>query len=136
MTSRKENRMNLPVIEYEDNQVYMLQDISGVSEYERAKAIINFCDKESKLFEKAIDREIIKIFERNGIEIPNTDKSVLKLAFDLLKAKGKNIEVKDMLEDYKKCDLEFVKLTKGKFVVALEDKRYLQCCVMVKEIKL
>ena len=127
--------MNLARIESEDNQVYMLQDIGDTNEYERAKAIINFCDKESKLFEKAIDREIIEIFERNGINVPSTDKSVLKLAFELLKSKGKSIELTDMLKDYQNLDnVEFVKLTKGKFIVALEDKRYLQCCVRVKEI--
>lgn len=129
--------MNLPIIEKEDGVVWMLQDISGVNEYERAKAIVNFCDKESKLFEKVIDREIIAIFQQNGIEIPNTDKSVLKQAFDLLKTKGKGIEVEDMLKDYEKViGLEFVKLTKGKFVVALEDRTYLQCCVKVKEVDL
>ena len=129
--------MNLPRIDYEDGQVYMLQDISGVNEYERAKAIVNFCDKESKLFEKAIDREIIEVFQRNGIEIPSTDKKVLKLAFDLLNSKGLDIEVEDMLENYEQVQgLEFVKRTKGKFIVALEDKTYLQCCVRVKEKKL
>ena len=117
--------MNLPKIDSDNGCVYMLQDISGVNEYERAKAIINFCDKESKVFEKAIDREIVEIFERNGINIPSTDKSVLKLAFEVLKGKGKYIEVIDTLKDYEKIeDLEFVKLTKGKFVVALEDKQY------------
>lgn len=129
--------MNLPIIEKENGVVWMLQDISGVNEYERAKAIVNFCDKESKMFEKAIDREIIAIFQQNGIEIPNTDKNVLKQAFDLLKTKGKGIEVEDMLKEYEKViGLEFVKLTKGKFIVALEDKQYLQCCVSVKEIRL
>lgn len=129
--------MTIPTIEYDNGTVYMLQDISGVNEYERAKAIVNFCDKESKLFEKAVDREIITIFQRNGIEIPTIDKSVLKLAFDLLNAKGTDIEVEDALKDYQNVDgLEFVKFTKGKFVVALEDKKYLQCCVRVKEIKI
>lgn len=126
--------MNLPRIESENGCVYMLQDIGDSNEYERAKAIVNFCDKESKLFEKAIDREIVKIFERNGINVPSTDKSVLKLAFDLLKERGKQIEVIDTLKNYKEIqDLEFVKLTKGKFTVALEQKRYLQCSIQVKE---
>lgn len=129
--------MNIARIESEDNQVYMLQDIGDSNEYDRAKAIINFCDKESKLFEKAIDREIIEIFERNGINVPSTDKSVLKLAFELLKSKGKSIELTDMLKDYQNLEnVEFVKLTKGKFTIALEDKRYLQCCVRVMEIDL
>lgn len=129
--------MNLPRIDHEDGCVYMLQDISGVNEYERAKAIVNFCDKETKLFEKAIDREIVDIFQSNGINIPNTEKSVLKLAFDLLKTKKKKIVVEDTLKDYEKVEnLEFVKLTKGKYVIVLEDNTYLQCCVRVKEIEL
>ena len=126
--------MNLPRIDSENGCVYMLQDIGGTNEYERAKAIINFCDKETKIFEKAIDNEIIKVFERNGVNVPSTDKGVLKLAFDLLKAKGKGIEVIDCLKDYEQVkELEFVKFTKGKFVVVLEEKRYIQCSVMVKE---
>lgn len=128
--------MTIPKIEYDNDTIYMIQDISGATEYERAKAIVNFCDKECKTFEKAIDRQIIAIFERNDIEIPSTDKGVLKLAFDLLKAKGINIEVEDMFKDIKKfVDMKFVKLTKGKFVVALENNRYLQCGVRVKENK-
>lgn len=129
--------MNLPRIEKDDNCVYMIQDISGATEYERAKAIVNFCDKETKLFEKAIDQEISRVFERNGINVPSTDKSVLKLAFGVLKSKGKTIEVEDTLKDYYKDEkLEFVKTTKGKFTIVLEDKRYLQCCVSVEERKI
>ena len=129
--------MHEPQLYIDNGSFYLIQDISGLNEYERAKAIVNFCDKESKLFEKAIDREIIEVFQRNGIEIPSTDKKVLKLAFDLLNSKGLDIEVEDMLENYEQVQgLEFVKRTKGKFIVALEDKTYLQCCVRVKEKKL
>lgn len=47
------------------------------------------------------------------------------------------LKLEDALKDYQNVDgLEFVKFTKGKFVVALEDKKYLQCCVRVKEIKI
>ena len=128
--------MNLPRIETEENCVYMLQDIGDTNEYDRAKAIINFCDKESKLFEKSIDQLILRVFAKYGVNVPSTDKSVLKLAFDLLNSKGIDIVVEDMLKDYEKQGLEFVKLTKGKFTVALEDKRYLQCCVRVEERKI
>ena len=127
--------MNLPRIGVDDNVVYMLQDIGESNEYDRAKAIINFCDKESKIFEKTIDSLIVSIFEKNSINVLNTDKSVLKLAFEVLKGKGKTIEVIDMLLDCKDIGLEYVTTTKGKFTVALEDKRYLQCSVMVKENK-
>ena len=118
----------------DNNCLYLTQDLSGLGTYDKAKAIVNFCDKETKLFEKEIDRAIIEIFERNGIQIPNTDKSVLKLAFDLLKAKGIKI---DVVDNYKNSvDLynsELIKQTKL-FSVWLEDETYLQVGVEIKEI--
>ena len=120
----------------DNNCLYLTQDLSGLGTYDKAKAIVNFCDKETKLFEKEIDRAIIEIFERNGIQIPNTDKSVLKLAFDLLKAKGIKI---DVVDNYKNStDLynsELIKQTKL-FSIWLEDNTYLQVGVEIKEIRL
>ena len=120
-----------------DNEcLYLTQDLSGLGTYDRAKAIIQFCDKETKLFEKEIDKAILEIFERNGINVPNTDKSVLKLAFDLLKAKGKQIKVCDIYANktyWYNCQI--VKQTK-QFVIWLEDNTYLQVGVEVKESKI
>ena len=130
---------------YKDNNcLYLTQDLSGMETYDKAKAIVNFCDKETKLFEKEIDKEIIDIFERNGINIPNTDKSVLKLAFDLLKSKGKQVEIVDLFKDRKESELlEKIKETKNHFVVMLEtdyicgcEKVVIQCGVEIKEIKI
>lgn len=120
----------------DNNCLYLTQDLSGLGTYDKAKAIVNFCDKETKLFEKEIDRAILEIFERNGIKIPNTDKSVLKLAFDLLNAKGIKIDVVDNYKNY--TDLynsELIKQTKL-FSIWLEDNTYLQVGVEIKEIKL
>lgn len=128
--------MTLPKIERDNDTLWLMQDLSGMGVYDKAKAIVNFCDKETKLFEKEIDRAILEIFDRNGIEIPSTDKSVLKLAFDLLKAKGTDIEIVDAFKDTKIDNCEFIKLTKNQFTVVLEDNRYIQCCVRVKEKKI
>lgn len=125
--------MNLAKIERDFDAIYMLQDISGLQGYDRAKAIVNFCDKETKIFEREIDRAILEILSRNGINVPNTDKSVLKLAFDLLKAKKKNIVVINTTESAYKCEL--IKQSKL-FNVYLEDDRYLQVSVRVREIEL
>ena len=126
--------MNLPRIDKDGSCIFMTQDIGDTNEYDRAKAIVNFCDKETKLFEKAVDQDILRVFERNGVNVPSTDKSVLKLAFGVLKSKGKTIVVEDTLKDYwKDNSLELVKKTKNKFTIILEDKRYLQCCVSVEE---
>jgi hypothetical protein len=125
--------MNIAKIERDFDAIYMLQDISGLQGYDRAKAIVNFCDKETKIFEREIDRAILEILSRNGINVPNTDKSVLKLAFDLLKAKKKNIVVINTTESAYKCEL--IKQSKL-FNVYLEDDRYLQVSVRVREIEL
>ena len=126
---------------YKDNDcLYLTQDISGMNPYDKAKAIVNFCDKETKLFEKEIDRVILEIFDRYDINIPSTDKSVLKLAFDLLKAKGKGIVITDLYKDNINSDMcEFIKETKNHFVVLLETdyvcgckKETLQCGVCIE----
>ena len=135
--------MTLPKIERDNDTLWLMQDLSGMGVYDKAKAIVNFCDKETKLFEKEIDRAIIDIFERNGIQIPNTDKNVLKLAFDLLKAKGKNIEITDLYKQDKNDGYEFVKYTKNHFTIVLEQMSMsgyrgetIQCGVEIKEIDL
>ena len=125
--------MKLPTITREDSCLYLTQDLTDMGIYDKAKAIVNFCTKETKIFEKEVDRVVLEIFERNGINIPNTDKSVLKLAFDLLKSKGRDIVVKDIYAD--KVDLynsELVKETKL-FTIWLEDDTTIQCGVMVEE---
>lgn len=129
--------MGLPRIIKEDNCLYLVQDIGGLDTYDRAKAIVNFCDKETKRFEKEIDRAITDIFERNGINIASTNKSVLKSAFATLNAKGKDIEITDLL---KNSECELITTTKNHFNVMLETIRVadcygetLQCGVMVEE---
>ena len=125
--------MNLPKIERDNDCIYMLQDISGLTGYERAKAIVNFCDKETKVFEKEIDRAILDIFDRNGIKVSSTKKSALKLAFDRLKAKRKSIKVENITDTMYQCEkIQETKL----FVVYLEDNDYLEVATRVKEIDL
>ena len=136
--------MKLATIYKDQNCLYLTQDLSGMGIYDRAKAIVNFCDKETKLFEKEIDRAIIDIFEKNGINIPSTDKNVLKLAFDLLKSKGVEIVITDLFKDIRESDLiEKIKETKNNFVVMLEteyicgcEKITIECGVEIKEQKL
>ena len=125
--------MRLAKIEKENNTLWLIQDIGGLGIYETAKSIVNFCDKETKLFEREIDRAILDIFKQNGIEIPNTDKSVLKLAFGLLNSKGKDIVIVDRLKDSENYHCTKVCETKNHFCVMLEDDRYIQCCVEVVE---
>ena len=123
--------MNLATIERDNDCLYLVQDLNGLGIYERAKAIVTFCDKETKDFEREIDRAILKIFEKYDINIPNKDKSVLKLAFDLLKAKKKEIVITDLYENVQDCEL--IAKTKNHFTVMLESDRFIQCGVKVEE---
>ena len=126
--------MKLATITREDNVVYLTQEIDTDSIYEKAKTIVHFCDKEIKTLEKEIDRVILEIFERNGINIPNTTKSVLKKAFEVLNANGKDIVVNDLYtQNYLGC----IKVRETKlFNIYMEHdngKEYLQAGVEIKE---
>lgn len=128
---------NVQIVEEQETidkkAVYMVQDLKDFSTYERAKAIVNFCDKETKNLEKVVDRALLDIFNQNGINIPNTSKSVLKKAFATLKENRKNIVARDLYWRDKYYELELIKAT-PLFSVWLEENRYLQCGVLI-EIK-
>ena len=128
--------MKLPMITRDENCIYLIQDISELKGYERAKAIVHFCDKEIKTLEKEIDRAVLEIFEKNGINVPSTDKSALKLAFGYLKSKGKDIKCSDLYSNistlYKAEPIKQTKL----FNIYLEDDRYLQAGVVITEEKI
>lgn len=113
--------------------IYMVQDLKDFSIYERAKAIVNFCDKETKNLEKVVDRALLDIFNQNGINIPNTSKSVLKKAFATLKENNKGIIAEDLYWKNEYYNLQPIKIT-PLFRIWLEENRFLQCGVMI-EIK-
>ena len=125
----------------DENCLYLIQDLQFLETYDKAQAIVDFCDKESKNFEKEIDKVIIGIFEKNGINIPNTTKSVLKRAFDTLNKKGKDIKVIDLYSNNENkyhaeiYQCEIIKQT-PLFTICLELDRFLQMGVEIKEIDL
>lgn len=126
--------MNLPKITIEDNCFYLSQDISGLKGYEKAKAIVDFCDKETKKLEKEIDRAIIDIFNKNGITIESTRKSVLKGAFDTLNRKGKKITIVDLYSS-KLYGSRIIRITPS-FHIVLDNDEILECGVMLGETEI
>lgn len=129
--------MNNVKIIQDENCYYMVQDLQGLDTYDRAKTIVQFCDKETKEFEKVIDRAILDIFEKYGINVPNTTKSVLNRAFDYLNDNGIDIKIANLYTKnpkiYYSCEL--VKQTNW-FTIYIEDNRFIQCGAKVEEIKL
>ena len=124
--------MNYPKIIREENSLYLVQDLTNMGVYDKAKTIVNFCSKETKQFEKEIDKAILDIFDRNGISVPSTEKSVLKLAFDLLKANGKAIKIVDL---YKGLGEEIITTTRNHFCIYY-DGETIECGVEIQEISL
>lgn len=120
-------------LENETNKVFYLhQDISGMSLYQRTKAIDRFVHYETKILEQCIENEIKDIFRRNGISVLGTQDSALKLAFTQLNGKNKSIAIVDR---YKDINFEnIVGVSDNHMTVILEDDYMLSCAMEVKEI--
>ena len=126
--------MSIPKITKENNCIYLTQDIKGLGVYEKAKAIVNFCEKETKELEKEIDKAILDIFERNGINIPNKSKSALKTAFAWLNSKNVDIQVNDIYKNLVDLYNSELIYENKYFTIWLEDGTYLQAGIEIKEI--
>lgn len=124
--------MNLPTITKDNECIYLTQDLSGMGVYDKAKAIVQFCDKETKLFEKEIDRVILEIFEKHNIIINDTKKETLKRAFEKLHCCGMTIKVEDIYKNIELYNSEKIKECKL-FTIWLEENCYLQIGVSIKE---
>lgn len=120
---------------YEDyGSFYLVQDLKGLSEYDKAKAITKFVNKGTKMLEMYLDSELEKIFIDNFILIRNTDKKEIQKAFDKLRSLGKRIEILDLFsgKEFDKC--KHITTTKGNMTIVLEEERYLQCGIKINEV--
>ena len=120
---------------YEDNDCfYLVQDLQGLDELSRAKAITNFASKGTKLLEMYLDSELEKILLDNFILMKDKEKATIKKALEKLETQGKRIEIEDLFagKDFYKC--KKITTTKNKMTIVLEEDRYLQCGVRVGEV--
>lgn len=126
------------VFKKDGNCLYLVEDLVNMDLYQKTKAIENFKNKETKLFERMIDNEIIKIFRANGVNIYSTEESALNRAFATLKAKGKGIMINDIYDKDRifRCIKVAESDRQGSFNIWLEDDRYLQCGIEIQEIRL
>ena len=125
---------NQPKIVIENNTVFLTLDLKGLGLYEKGKAIHRFINNDTKIVEDYADTIIRGILRRNGINVYSNDKSVLKCLFDTLKRKGKRIEIIDFYKNANIDNCEILKTTDNKMTVLLEEDRYLECGVEIKEV--
>lgn len=126
--------MTSPNIYNDNGSFYLVQDLQGLDELEKAKAITSFVSKGTKLLELYLDSEFEKILLENFIIIKSKDKKDIKEALQKLYSLGKSIEILDLFsgKDFYKC--KKITTTKDKMTVVLEEDRYLQCGVKVSEV--
>lgn len=103
-----------------NSKIYVLeQNISGFSTYERAKAIDNFIDRETRVLETCISNDIREFLHNQGISIEDGSKTALQMAFLKLKTKGKEIVTYDR---YKELNSErIIGESESGITVILED---------------
>ena len=92
--ARKE--LEIKTYQGEQGKIFVLsQNIKGLNEYERAKAIEGFIRKETKVLEMALETYLRQLLRDNGINIQDGSKSALESAFLELEHKGKSISIID-----------------------------------------
>lgn len=126
---------NNPYIYQEGNCVYLVLDLGiGTTLYDRAKLINKFVRNDTQVLEKYLDTLFEAIFRKNGINIQSHDKLSLEKAFEYLNWKNKDIKVQDLYDkELYRC--HFVGVAPNKLNVQIEDNRYLQAGVEIKEVE-
>ena len=118
----------------EDNCYYLIQDISGLTLYQKTKVIDKFIKQETKVLESCVENALRQVFADNGINIQDTSESALNRAFDTLKTKGKQIVINDIYKGRVMYRCTQVGISPNKMSVWLENGYLLQCGIQV-EIK-
>lgn len=93
----KKKKIDLKTYDSENGgKVFVLsQDITGLNEYEKAKAINHFVNNETKVLETALDSHCRTLLRENGVNIPDGSNSALNQALCELKVKGKDLMIID-----------------------------------------
>ena len=123
-----------PKILIQDNTIFLTMDLKGLDLYERGKVIRRFINSDTKIVEDYADRLCKAILRNNGINVNDTSESTYKEALDRLKAKGKEIKITDFYENVNLDHCEYVQRSKNKITVLIEEDRYIQCAIEVREV--
>lgn len=91
-------KLDIKVIKGDEphSKIYILsQSIKGFSTYERAKAIHNFVEKETKVLEIAIENDLREFLKNHDISIKDGSNEALNRALIELEYKGFHIGIRD-----------------------------------------
>lgn len=91
-------KLDIKIINGEEphSKIYILsQSIKGFSTYERAKAIHNFVERETKVLEIAIENDLREFLKKHDISIKDGSNEALNRALIELECKGFHIGIRD-----------------------------------------
>lgn len=92
--------LEIKTFESENGKIFVLsQSIKGFNEYQKAKAISGFIDRETRVLEMAIETYLRQVFRENGVPIEDGSKRALERAFLSLEQQGKVITLVDRYYD-------------------------------------
>ena len=122
---------------HEDNCYYLVQDISGLTLYQKTKVQEKFIKQETKVLEECVENALRQVFADNGINIQDTSESALNSAFDTLKTKyHKTINIVDLFANKIMYRCTQVGTSPNKMSVWLENGYLLQCGIEIEIIDL
>lgn len=127
--------MSKPILEIVEQgefyKVYYLhQDLSGLSLYERTKAIERFINNATKTLEIAISSDLRHYLREYGIIPQDGSESALQRAFLELEQKGKVVAIIDRY--YKLNDEHIIAESPNHMTVILESENFLGCSMEVR----
>ena len=123
------------IIAQPEHTFYLVQKVETTDLYTKSKMITEFLEKETKKLEFVINNEIKSILREKGINILSNKESAYKTALDTLKHEfNKVIDIEDLYKDKILENCEYIGVSNNGMTVVLEDNKYLQTGIQVKEI--
>ena len=122
-----------PIIELvkdNDSTIFVMSlNISDLDTYSRAKAIDHFIYKDTKVLEIALENHLRDILRGYGIIPYDGSESALQEAFDTLKSKGIELEIRDRY--YELYNERIIALSPNQMTVILESDNILSCAMEI-----
>lgn len=106
----------------------MSMPIKDLNNYEKAKAIKRFKDRETQVLEQAIDIHLRMILSKFGVIPEDGSDQSLEKAFNVLEAKGIHIEIRDRYYEFQ--GEKIIGESPNKMTIIIEEDGTLLSCAM------
>lgn len=115
------------------SKIFVLsQNIKGMDEYHKAKAIETFINRETKVLEMAIETYLRQVLRENDILPMDGSKSALERAFITLENNGKAINIYDR---YNETYGERIIGQSSNLMTVIEEDGILSCAIEVEVVE-